>query len=112
MILNLNPVLITIGSYDLKYYSVLILIAVIISIEMFLKEGKRFGINEDFLFNMAFWTIVIGIIGARLYYVAFNWSLYKADPISILKIWEGGLAIHGGIIFGIITVILYSKKYK
>ena len=64
------------------------------------------------MFNLAFWAIVIGIIGARIYYVIFNFNLYKNDIFSIFKIWEGGLAIHGGIIAGVITIALYCKKYK
>ena len=100
----MNPVLITIGTLEIKWYSVLILVGVIIGIAMLIKEGKRYNISKDFLFNLAFWTIVFGIIGARLYYVIFNWSDYMNDPISIIKIWNGGLAIHGGIISGLIFI--------
>ena len=79
---------------------------------MLIKEGKKFNISSDFLFNMAFWTIVFGIIGARLYYVIFNWSDYSYDLMSIFKIWNGGLAIHGGLIAGFITMYIYTKRYK
>lgn len=61
---------------------------------------------------MAFWAIIIGIIGARLYYVIFNFNLYQNDLLSIFKIWEGGLAIHGGIIAGLIVIALYSKNIR
>ena len=61
---------------------------------------------------MAFWTIIFGIVGARLYYVLFNYSMYKGDFSSIIRIWEGGLAIHGGIIAGVITMFFYCKKYE
>ena len=77
-----------------------------------MKEGKRFNISSDFLFNLAFWVIVFGILGARLYYVIFNWSEYSSDLLSIFKIWNGGLAIHGGIIAGFITMFVYCKKYN
>lgn len=108
----MDPVMFTIFGVDIRWYSVLILIAVIIGIVLLIKEGNRFNISSDFLFNLAFWTIIFGFIGARLYYCAFNYSLYKDNPIDILKIWNGGLAIHGGIIAGLITLILYCKKYK
>lgn len=108
----MNSVIFSIGPFTLKYYSVLILLGVIIGISLLLKEGKRFNMNQDFLFNLAFWTIIMGIIGARLYYVLFNWSTYRDNPQTIFKIWEGGLAIHGGIIFGILTIIIYCNKYK
>lgn len=107
----MNPVLITIGSLEIKWYSVLILVGVIIGIAMLIKEGKRYNVSKDFLFNLAFWTIVFGIIGARLYYVIFNWSDYSNNLLDILKIWNGGLAIHGGLIAGFITMSIYCKKY-
>ena len=88
------------------------MIGVIIGILLLEKEGKRFNISKDFLFNMSFWTIIFGILGARIYYVAFNFHLYQNDFISIFKIWEGGLAIHGGIIAGCITIAIYCSKYK
>lgn len=108
----MNPYVYKIGNFGIRWYSLLILIGVIIGIRMLEKEGQRFNINKDFLFNLAFWAIVIGIIGARIYYVIFNFNLYKNDIFSIFKIWEGGLAIHGGIIAGVITIALYCKKYK
>ena len=108
----MNPVLISIGPLEIRWYSILILAAVLIGISLFMKEGKKFNISKDFLFNLAFWTIVFGILGARLYYVIFNWSEYANDLLSIFKIWNGGLAIHGGLIFGFITMFVYCKKYK
>lgn len=108
----MNPILITIGSIEIKWYSVLILLGVTLSIHMLIKEGKRYNVSKDFLFNLAFWTVIFGILGARLYYVIFNWEHYSNDLTSIFKIWNGGLAIHGGIIAGFITMFIYCKKYK
>ena len=81
-------------------------------IGLLLKEGKKYNYPKDFLFNLCFWAIIFGFIGARIYYVLFNFDIYKNDPISIFKIWEGGLAIHGGLIAGSITMYLYCKKYN
>ena len=108
----MNAYIFKIGNFGVRWYSLLILIGVIVGILLIEKEGKKFNISKDFLFNMAFWAIIIGIIGARLYYVIFNFNLYQNDLLSIFKIWEGGLAIHGGIIAGLIVIALYSKKYK
>lgn len=110
--LNINPVMLKLGSFEIKYYSFLILIAVVVAICLVLKEGKRFGLDKDVLFDLAFYVIVAGIIGARIYYVIFNFSLYQDNILSIFKVWEGGLAIHGGIIFGTIALILFCKKKK
>ncbi|MBO4245214.1 MAG: prolipoprotein diacylglyceryl transferase [Bacilli bacterium] len=110
-LLKMNPVIFSIGKVSIKWYSLFILIGIVIALIYCKLETKKYNISWDFYFNLAFWTIIVGFIGARLYYVLFNFSDYANDPISILKIWQGGLAIHGGIIAGLITIILYCKKY-
>ena len=108
----MNPVALEIGSFAIKWYSLLICISVILGILLLLREGKRFGISKDFLFNLCFWTLIVAFIGARLYYVAFNWSYYSVNLGEIIKTWNGGMAIHGGIFAGFIVVVLYCKKYS
>ncbi len=108
----MNPVIVTILGIDIRWYSVLILLAIVISIIMIEREAKRFNIPKDFTFNMAFWTIIISIICARAYYCIFNFSMYKDNILDIFKIWEGGLAIHGGLIGGFITLYVYCKRYN
>ena len=107
----MNPYAFKIGSFGIRWYSLLILIGAFLGIFLVRKEGNRYNVNKDFLFNMSFWAIIFGLIGARIYYVVFNFELYQSDIFSIFKIWEGGLAIHGGIIAGAITILLYCKKY-
>lgn len=108
----MNPVIFSIGSFEIKWYSVLIAIAVIIGYFLILSESKRFKIKREFMFNMIFWTLIFAIIGARLYYVLFNLEYYMSNPIEIFQVWKGGLAIHGGLLFGVITIIIYCKKYN
>lgn len=108
----MNPVLLTLFGFELRWYSVLLLVAMTIAIVLIIREGKRFNIPKDFSFNLAFWVIIIGVICARLYYCVFNFYLYKDNLLDILKIWEGGLAIHGGLIGGFITLVLYCKRYN
>lgn len=108
----MDPVLFQIGNYEIKWYSFLLLCAVILGIGIFMYEGKKHNFPKDFLFNLCFWTVIFGFVGARAYYVLFNWANYASDPISIFKIWEGGLAIHGGLIAGFLTMYLYCKKYN
>ena len=107
----MSDTIITIGGISIKWYSVLILIGAIIAIIMALRGGKRYNYSKDYIFNMMFWAIIFGVIGARLYYVLFNLNLYT-NIWDIFKVWEGGLAIHGGIIFGLLTIIIYCKRYK
>ncbi len=108
----MNPVIFSIGSFEIKWYSVLIAIAVIIGYFLILSESKRFKIKREFMFNMMFWALIFAIIGARLYYVLFNLEYYMSNPIEIFQVWKGGLAIHGGLLFGVITIIIYCKKYN
>ena len=97
----MNKYIFTIGSFKLEWYSVLIIIGAML----------RYKFSTDFVFNMLFWTIIFGIIGARVYYVLFNLELYDSFW-EACKIWEGGLAIHGGLIAGLLVILLYCKKYK
>lgn len=107
----MNPVIVTLGSFEIRWYSVLMLVAVIIGLILIQREAKRFGVKEDFMFNMAFWAIIFGYIGARLYFVLFNWDYFSTNMGEIFQTWKGGLAIHGGIIAGLLTIFVYTKKY-
>ena len=107
----MNPVFFEFGGFQIKWYSILLLVGVGLGILLFMSEGKKHGYKSDFLFNLCFWTVIFAFLGARFYYVLFNWNIYAKDPISIFKIWEGGLAIHGGIIGGFLTILYYCHKY-
>ena len=105
----MNPEIFSIGNFSVRWYSILILTGIIIAILLAEKESKKFKYEKDFIFDLAFWVVIFGIIGARLYYVIFNFGLYKNDLLGIFKVWNGGLAIHGGIIAGLITLLVYCK---
>lgn len=108
----MNPVLVDLGFIKIYWYSIMIFLGLLVGGTIIMKEAKRNKLSDDFMTNLILFLIVFAVIGARLYYVAFNWSYYSSNLIDIIKIWEGGLAIHGGIIFGVIFLIIYSKKYK
>ena len=108
----MNPIMFTLFGLEFRWYSLLILIGAILAILLLVKEAKRFHIEKDFIINLSFYTIIFGIIGARLYYVLFNFEQYKTNLLDILKVYNGGLAIHGGIIAGAITVLVYTKRYN
>lgn len=105
----MNPELFNIFGISIKWYSVLILLGIILGFFLADKESKRFNLPKDFIFDLGFWAIIFGIFGARLYYVIFNFNIYKNDFWEIFRVWNGGLAIHGGIIAGLITVLVYCK---
>lgn len=108
----MNQIFLDLGFIQIYWYSIIIFIAFLLGGGLALKEAKRFKIKEDYMINLFFYLVPIALIGARLYFVLFHLDTYLMDPISILKVWEGGLAIHGGIIFGLIFTIFYTKKYK
>ena len=100
----------SIGNITIRLYSLCILLGVICAYIIIMSESKKQKINTDIMFNILFYGIIAGIIGARLYYVIFNFDYYVYHLDEIIKVWHGGLAIHGGIIGGVIVVYLYSKK--
>lgn len=108
----MNPIFLKIGNFEIRYYALFILISVILSYFILIKEGKKLNINKGFLENLMFWTIIAGFIGARLYYVIFNYNYYSSNISEIIKVWNGGLAIHGGLIGGFLGLTIYCKKYK
>lgn len=77
-----------------------------------LKLAKYYNINSDTLFDLAFWLIINGLIGARIYEIFLQLPYYLNNPLDTFKIWQGGLAIHGAIIAGLITIYFFSKKHK
>lgn len=100
------------GFIQIYWYSICIFIGVLFATVYIIREAKKRKINEDFTFNLIFYTIICGLIGARLYFVAFNLDYYLSNPLEIIEVWNGGLAIHGGIIGGLIFLLFYTKKYN
>lgn len=108
----MNSVFLDLGIIQIYWYSVFIFIAFLIGGILALYESKKWKLPEDFMINMFFYIIIFSLIGARLYFVLFNLDYYMNDPMAIIRIWEGGLAVHGGILGALIFVIIYTKKYK
>jgi phosphatidylglycerol:prolipoprotein diacylglycerol transferase len=106
----LSKVFLQLGPFSIKWYGVLIGMGVLIGLWMAVREGKRLGIREEIFMDLILYAVPIGIICARIYYVLFNLDFYTKYPIEIPKIWHGGLAIHGGLIGGTITGIIYARK--
>lgn len=103
---------INLGLFSIHYYSLILLFAFFVGWKVIENEAKRQAVSSEFITNLLFWTLIVSIIGARIYFVLFNFDYYSADPIEIFKVWHGGLAIHGGIIFGLIFILFYCYKYK
>lgn len=103
---------ISVFGVDIAYYGITIAIAMIVGISIALHEAKRTGQNQDTYLDLLMLTMLTSVLGARIYYVIFSWDNYKDNLSEILNIRNGGLAIYGGIIAGVITVFIYSKIKK
>lgn len=97
---------------SIPWYGVLIMIGVAAAISLCMREETRLHLPQDTVIDLAFWAIPFGIIGARIYYVAFNFSAFAHDLWSVFRIWEGGIAIYGAVIGGMIGVLLFSWRRK
>ena len=108
----MDRVALDLGFIQIYWYSIFIFFALLVACTVIYKEAKKREIDEDTLINMTFGTVIFGIIGARLYYVLFNLPYYSKNIVEIFEIWNGGLAIHGGIIFGLLSIIVFCKNRK
>ena len=106
----MDRVAIDFGIIKIYWYSICIFLGIITAVTLIYRESKRRNIDSDFLLNLTFYSILLGILGARIYYVLFNLNYYLENPIEIFEIWNGGLAIHGGLLTGLVVISLYSKK--
>ncbi|WP_315169279.1 prolipoprotein diacylglyceryl transferase [Metaclostridioides mangenotii] len=97
---------------DVMWYGILMAAGMMAAIIIALKESKRVGIDEDDVINIAIIAIPVGLICARVYYVVFNWSDYAGNFMEMINVRGGGLAIHGGLIGGILAGFLYTKFKK
>ena len=110
--INPSPVAFTVFGKDIYWYGIIIAAGFLLAVFYMLSRAKDFGVTQDDVLDMILWAGPIGVVCARLYYCIFYWELYADDPISILYIWEGGLAIYGGIIGGAITLLVVAKHKK
>lgn len=107
-----DGVLFSIGSLSVRWYAAMIALGMILAAIYGFRMMKRYKVNEDKFLNAIIGGVIGGIVGARLYYVAFSWETYADNPISILYIWEGGLAIYGGVIGALLVGGIIAKIQK
>lgn len=100
----------TVFGFEIKFYGMIIAAAFVIAYLMADRMAKKTGQNREVYLDFAMVLIVVSIIGARAYYVLFEWDYYKANPLQIFNIRGGGLAIYGGVIAGMLTTCFFAKK--
>ena len=97
---------ISVFGFDIAYYGIIIGIAILMGFAIAMSEAKRTGQNPEDYLDMGMIGVICGIAGARIYYVIFSWDQYKDNPLQIFNLRAGGLAIYGGIIAAVLTVII------
>ena len=108
---NLNPVLLDLGPLEIRYYGLVYVLGFLFALWWLTRYRDKIGFTKDQVYDLVFYLIVGGVVGARLFHILF-WepSYYLANPLKILFFWEGGMAFHGGIAGGLIAAWFYKKK--
>lgn len=107
-----NPIAFTVFGIDVRWYGILIAVGMVLATIMAYKRAPRHGLQPDRILDFVLICVPVGIIGARLYYVVFNWNIYNGDFFKMINIRLGGLAIHGGLIFGLGAAALLCFLWK
>ena len=109
IVININPVILQIGSYELRWYGIAIALAVVTAVLIGARRAKKRGIAADEIYFLAPWVLLGGLVGARLFHVVDNFGYYMANPFQILQFQQGGLAIWGGLAGGGIAVVVFAR---
>ncbi|MDM5361222.1 prolipoprotein diacylglyceryl transferase [Peribacillus sp. RS7] len=108
----LNPIAIDLGPIQVHWYGLIIGFGVLLGLIIALRESERRGLDKEVFTDMILFAVPIAIISARIYYVIFQWEYYSQNPGDIIKIWNGGIAIHGALIGAVLTAIVFAKVKK
>ncbi|MFJ7470580.1 prolipoprotein diacylglyceryl transferase [Peribacillus frigoritolerans] len=108
----LNPIAIDLGPIQVHWYGLIIGFGVLLGLIIALRESERRGLDKEIFTDLILFAVPIAIISARIYYVIFQWEYYSQNPGDIIKIWNGGIAIHGALIGSVLTAIVFAKVKK
>lgn len=104
----INPIAIQLGPFAIHWYAVCIVTGAILAVYLSIREGKKHGISQDDILDFILIAFPLAIVGARLYYVAFEWSYYSKHLSEIIAVWNGGIAIYGGLLSGALVLMIFS----
>ena len=106
------PAIFGFGPFPVRWYGILMATSIVVGLWVAHRQAKREGLPADDIISVAQWSILAGIIGARFYEVIFNWDYYGQHPGKIVAVWEGGLAIHGGLILGPVVGVWLARRWR
>ncbi|MDX8345200.1 prolipoprotein diacylglyceryl transferase [Rossellomorea sp. YZS02] len=107
---TIDRIAIEAGPFTVYWYGVIIGLGILIGFLLATKESRKTGLDHDVFPDLLIWAIPTSILFARIYYVSFEWEYYKENPLNIIAVWEGGIAIHGALIGAVLTTIIYCYK--
>ena len=110
MELALNPIAFSFGPFHVRWYGIIIATGILLATFMAIREGQRRQIMSDDFIDLLLWGVPLGFIGARLYYVIFEWGYFSQHPSEIIAIWNGGIAVYGGLIAGAIVLLIFCFR--
>lgn len=107
-----NRILIEIGPLTIYWYGLFVALGIFLGLLLVVHLAKQYNIHKDKIYNLAFYLLIFGLLGDRLYEVLSNWGYYSNNLLDVFKIWQGGLAIHGAMIAGLIVLYVFGKRNK
>jgi phosphatidylglycerol:prolipoprotein diacylglycerol transferase len=107
--IGIDPIIFQVGTFEFRWYTLAIIAAIATALVIVVKEGRRKGIEVEKIYSLVPWVILAGIIGARLFHVIDHWEYYTANPVQIIQMQNGGLAIWGVVFGGGLAIFLYTK---
>lgn len=105
----MDPIAIRLGPLEIRWYAICILLGLVLGVYLATKEAPRKKILQDDILDFILLAFPLSIIGARIYYVVFSWSEYKDNLLSVFAIWNGGIAIYGGLITGALVLYFFTR---
>ncbi|HFI0264755.1 TPA: prolipoprotein diacylglyceryl transferase [Streptococcus suis] len=105
----MDPIAIRLGPLEIRWYAICILLGLVVGVYLATKEAPRKKILQDDILDFILLAFPLSILGARIYYVTFSWSEYKDNLLSVFAIWNGGIAIYGGLITGAIVLYFFTR---
>ncbi|MES0329584.1 MAG: prolipoprotein diacylglyceryl transferase [Dehalococcoidales bacterium] len=109
IVISLDPIILRIGDFEMRWYSVIVILAVVVAGVIWEHQSRKKGIPSGEIYRLAPWALVAGLVGARLFHVIDHWNFYVANPLQIIQLQQGGLAIWGVIAGVTVTTIIYAR---